>query len=180
MLTLLMIGRFTFISNVSILLWSILFLETRAFIGGGLNLPHPKEAPSDAPIVTPPPQFITESASLETFYSSFSGLTANTVVTQTIKGTPTTVPVWFCGPSETAAACKSCPSTTATLPTSLVSGPLACTSGFNGLFLVPIIPIPFPGGLPPPEGLLTLTIQEDGIVSTKDKEEPQKNATTAF
>ena len=98
-------------------------------------------------------------------------LKANSVVTQTLSGTPTVLPLWYCGPSETAAACKGCPSATTT-------GLPACTSGFQGLYLVPI-GLPIVGGIiPPPAGLPTLTIGPDGNPTAKTTDQPPTEVPT--
>lgn len=64
------------------------------------------------------------------------------------------LPVWHCGPTETASACKECPPT----PEGQTA---SCNDGFNALVLLPLVLAPgyF---LPPPVGLPTLTVGPGG------------------
>jgi hypothetical protein len=140
-------------------------LKTYLFISlacCSLSIARPQNQPSDA-ITVAPQSGVQTGPPLQTTYQSISGLTDNSVTTTVIGGTTTgqcishwyqslliisVLPVWFCAASETAAACKSCPTAT---------GETSCNGGFNALVLLPLVAAPgfF---LPPPEGLPTLTI----------------------
>ncbi|KUJ11487.1 uncharacterized protein LY89DRAFT_674072 [Mollisia scopiformis] len=75
-------------------------------------------------------------------------------MTETIDGTATVLPLWYCDPSLSAPVCQGC-------PTSTTSGQEPCPTNFNFILLMP--PLAIIGGLiPPPEGLPTLSIGPDG------------------
>ncbi|KAI9812208.1 MAG: hypothetical protein M1827_004874 [Pycnora praestabilis] len=116
-------------------------------------------------------QTAVETGAHTTLYPSYSGLTQNSAITQIIQGTPTVVPLWYCGPSQTAEACKACPSSAA-------SGTPACTSGYNAIVVYPVGAIIVGGIVPPPAGLPTLTIGPDGG-PTELSRDPTSNPTSS-
>lgn len=69
------------------------------------------------------------------------------------------LPVWHCGPSETAEACTAC---------STASASAKCGSGFDALVLLPLIAVAGLFLLPPP-GLPTLTVDEGGKIRTRSR-----------
>lgn len=114
------------------------------------------------------PQTSQHTGELSTYYKTITGITANSQMVKVIDKTMTILPIWYCGPSETADVCKDCPSAT--------KGGPKCTQGFNAIVLVPLVAAAG-AFIKPPPGLPTLTVQTDwdGIetytkppVTTKD------------
>ncbi|KAG4415605.1 hypothetical protein IFR04_011274 [Cadophora malorum] len=81
----------------------------------------------------------------------------NSVITQVIDGTSTVLPLWYCDPTLSAAACQGCPTTT-------VSVDPPCPTDYNMLLVIP--PVVLVGiYIPPPPGLPTLKIGSDGVAT---------------
>lgn len=77
------------------------------------------------------------------------------------------LPVWYCAPSETAAACKKeCVQSAAT-----ANEAPSCQIGFNAVTLLPLVAVP---GLflPPPEDLPTLTIGDGDAKKFTSESDP--------
>ncbi|KAH7068316.1 hypothetical protein BKA63DRAFT_111970 [Paraphoma chrysanthemicola] len=134
-------------SRINLWCWLVLLSMSTA-----QNIPPPN--PSVASQITMAPQSGLQTGSpIQTAYSFINGLSANSVTTTVVGGTTTVLPIWYCAPRETAAACnKNCPEG----PVIATSNP-SCGGGFNAVVLLPLVAVPgfF---LPPPEGLPTLTI----------------------
>ncbi|KAG4438656.1 hypothetical protein IFR05_005837 [Cadophora sp. M221] len=113
-----------------------------------------------------------------TWYLSYAELTAshlyfwrygNSVVTQVIDGTSTVLPLWYCDPALSAAACQGCPTTT--VP---VDPP--CPTDYNMLLVLP--PVVLIGVyIPPPPGLPTLKIGSDGVATPEGTQPPSPDFT---
>ncbi|KAF1834396.1 hypothetical protein BDW02DRAFT_598189 [Decorospora gaudefroyi] len=117
-----------------------------------LVLAHPQE---DQPVTSfsiVPQSGLQSGATIQTTYQSIEGLTDNTVTTTVIDGTTTILPVWYCAPTATAAACQGCPQSE-----NPDNEETSCDVGFNALVLLPLVAVPGVF-LPPPEGLPTITI----------------------
>ncbi|CZR53614.1 uncharacterized protein PAC_03494 [Phialocephala subalpina] len=111
-------------------------------------------SPPSSSAITVAPQTAIMTGVMQTTYLAYSGETTNSKVTETVDGTPTILPIWYCDPTLSALACQGC-------PTSTTSGQEPCPTNFNFILLMP--PLAIIGGLiPPPEGLPTLSIGPDG------------------
>ncbi|KAH9204341.1 hypothetical protein DL95DRAFT_496954 [Leptodontidium sp. 2 PMI_412] len=96
-------------------------------------------------------------------------LEGNSVVTQVIDGTSTVLPLWYCDPTLSAAACQGCPTTT--IP---VDPP--CPTDYNMVLVLP--PVVLIGVyIPPPPGLPTLKIGSDGVATPEGTQPPSPDLT---
>lgn len=162
------------------------FKSTLGLIFLQLQAVYAQQQPPPPP-VTIAPQTAVQTGAMQTAYPTISGITANSQTTTVVAGQTTgqissprvsfianlrtVLPIWYCGPKETAAVCKDCP---AQVP----DQPPSCQKGFNALVLLPLIAIP---GLyvPPPAGLPTLTIGDKGVETLKPTptKEPEEKPT---
>ncbi|KAK7911604.1 hypothetical protein PG985_014085 [Apiospora marii] len=129
-------------------------------LGAGYSMKLVSAQNPPAATITQAPETAPLTGDLATQYKTLSGITENTLTTTVVNGTSTILPIWYCAPTESAEACKNCPTHTAS-PTA------SCSKGFNALLLLP--PLALAGlWIPPPSGLPTLTIEE-GKVSTRKR-----------
>ncbi|KAK8001200.1 hypothetical protein PG991_013422 [Apiospora marii] len=111
-------------------------------LGAGYAMKSVSAQNPPAATITQAPETAPLTGDLATQYKTLSGITENTLTTTVINGTSTILPIWYCAPTESAEACKNCPTHTA-------SATASCSEGFNALLLLP--PLALAGlWIPPP------------------------------
>lgn len=105
---------------------------------------------------------------VQTTYLAYSQ-TGNSQVLETIQGTPTILPLWYCDPTLSASVCSSC-------PTSTTSGQEPCPTNFNYILIMPLVAV-VGGIVPPPPDLPTLSIGSDGIQTPEPTPTPTQITT---
>ncbi|KAK0128296.1 hypothetical protein ONS95_000271 [Cadophora gregata] len=153
---------------------SLILLLARSWKVSGLNVQQARQTQGNAILGRVPPpissvvvatQTAVATGDFSTWYLSYPELTANSVTTQVIGGTSTVLPLWYCDPSLSAAACQGCPTTT-------VSIDPPCPTNYNMLLIVP--PVVLVGVyIPPPPGLPTLKIGSDGVATPEPTQPPE-------